>query len=143
MSKVISSLKAMQRMERLATNVYRYQSGAFKGETANTLRKAWENEGEHAATLAGVIRQKNGQPFALGFLFAFAGGTAGVFTRLIPKKTLFSIDKYIERKAVEDYTRFAAEVPFDKETLELLNRIISDEKRHIENWNDAIEKLKK
>ena len=133
----------MQRMERLATNVYRYQSGAFKGETADTIRKACENEREHATTLAGVIRQKNGRPFVLGFLFAFAGAAAGIFTRLLKKKTLFSVDKYIERKAVEDYTKFVNTISFDRETRELLNRIISDEKRHIANWNASIEALKK
>lgn len=142
MDKTISSLKVMQRMERLATNVYKYQISSFKGETSDKLQKAFENEKEHAATLAETLRKHNGTPSAVGFLFAFAGGTAGVFTRLIGKKNLLAIDAWIEKMAVKDYTKFVNTVTFDQETLALLNRIIEDEKRHIENWSASIGALK-
>jgi demethoxyubiquinone hydroxylase (CLK1/Coq7/Cat5 family) len=143
MDKTISSLKVMQRMERLAANVYKYQKGGFKGETSGKMQKAFENEKEHAGTLAETIRKHNGSPSAAGFLFGFAGGTAGVFTRLIGKKNLLAIDTWIEEMAVKDYTKFVNTVTFNQETLALLNRIIEDEKRHIENWGASIEALKK
>jgi demethoxyubiquinone hydroxylase (CLK1/Coq7/Cat5 family) len=143
MEKTISALKVMQRMERLATNVYRQQISGFKGEIADKLQKACENETEHAATLAETLRKNQSSPQAIGFLFAMAGGIAGLFTLIIGKKNLFSIDTYIEKKAVEDYNKFIANTKFDPETVALLNRIVGDEKRHIENWTGAREALKK
>jgi demethoxyubiquinone hydroxylase (CLK1/Coq7/Cat5 family) len=142
MNEVLSSLKVMQRMERLATNVYKQQIRGFKGETLVKLQKAYENEKEHAATLAETIRKHQGSPSKAGFLFSFAGGTAGVITLLLGKKNLFKIDTYIEEMAVKDYTKFVTQITYDKDTTTLLNRIIGDEKRHIENWGDAIKSLK-
>jgi demethoxyubiquinone hydroxylase (CLK1/Coq7/Cat5 family) len=143
MEKTVSALKVMQRMERLATNVYRQQIRGFKGEMADTLQKACDNEREHAGTLAGEIRKKGSQPQPIGFLFGMAGGIAGLFTLIIGKKALFNVDTYIEKKAVEDYNKFVANVKFDPETVALLNRIIGDEQRHISNWTGAREALKR
>ena len=143
MEKTIRALKVMQRMERLATNVYKQQIRGFKGETADTLRKAFENEKEHAGTLAEKLKQLHSAPQAIGFLFSTAGGIAGLFTLVIGKSNLFSIDTYIEKKAVEDYNKFVTNVEFDRETAILLNRIIEDEKRHIDNWTSAKAALKK
>ena len=54
LSTVLSSLKVMQRMERLATNVYKNQVRGFDGnEIALKLQKAYEKEKQHAETLAG------------------------------------------------------------------------------------------
>jgi demethoxyubiquinone hydroxylase (CLK1/Coq7/Cat5 family) len=129
MDKTTSSLKVMQRMERLATNVYRYQIHGFKGAMADTLQKAYENEKEHAATLSETLRKHRSSPQAIGLFFAMAGGIAGLFTRIVSKRTLFSIDTYVEKKAVEDYTKFITAIKYNQETIALLNRIIEDEKR--------------
>lgn len=134
----------MQRMERLATNVYKYQIRGFKGtNTATTLHDAYKNEKEHAGTLAKVIRGQKGSPSAAGFLFALAGATAGVFTQILGKKNLLKIDTFIEEMAVKDYTKFVTQITYDKDTAALLKRIIEDEKRHVANWSAAIKALKK
>jgi demethoxyubiquinone hydroxylase (CLK1/Coq7/Cat5 family) len=144
MNKIISSLKQMQRMERLAANVYKQQIRAFKGtDIHKTMQDAFENEKEHAGTLAQAISRHNASPSAIGFLFGFAGGMAGLVTPLLGKKTLFSIDSYIERMAVRDYKKFMESNKYDLETVTLLIRIIEDEKRHIENWNAAAGALKR
>ena len=144
MDNIISSLKQMQRMERLATNVYKQQIRAFKGtDTGKTMQAAFENEREHAGTLAKTLSRLDSSPSAAGFLFAFAGGVAGFVTPLLGKKTLFSIDGYIERMAVRDYKKFMEKNKYDLETITLLIRIIDEEKRHIENWRIAAETLKK
>jgi demethoxyubiquinone hydroxylase (CLK1/Coq7/Cat5 family) len=144
MDKIITSLKQMQRMERLATNVYKQQIRAFKGTSiGKTMQAAFENEKEHAGTLAKSLSRLNSSPSSIGFLFALAGGVAGFVTPLLGKKTLFSIDGYIERMAVRDYKKFMENNKYDLEITTLLIRIIDDEKRHIENWRIASETLKK
>jgi rubrerythrin len=141
---VIRSLKTMQRMERLATNVYKYQIRGFKGtNTATKLHDAYKNEKEHAGTLAKVIRGQKSSPSAAGFLFGLAGGIAGFFTLLIGKKNLFKIDTYIEEMAVKDYTKFVTQITCDNDTAALFQRIIGDEKRHVANWNAAVKVQKK
>jgi len=141
MNEVLSSLKVMQRMERLATNVYKYQISAFKGDIADKLNKACENEREHAQTLAKLITVMNGHPPWIGMFFGFAGGVAGIATRIIGKTSLFKMDIYIERKAVEDYTKFMRKIKYPEDTAALLTRIIDDEKRHVENWTAAVTTL--
>ena len=143
MSEVISSLKVMQRMERLATNVYKYQIRSFKGsDTADKLNKAYENEQEHARTLAKLITVMKGRPPWIGVFFGFAGGAAGIATLLIGKISLLKIDIYIERKAVEDYTKFMNKIKYPEDTVALLTRIVDEEKRHVEAWTSAVNALK-
>ncbi|OGN90980.1 MAG: hypothetical protein A2Z70_02025 [Chloroflexi bacterium RBG_13_48_17] len=138
------SLKVMQRMERLATNVYKQQVCAFKGnEISDKLQKAYENEKEHAETLKEIIFRQNSAPSLLGIFFGFAGAVAGIITLCLGKILLLKIDIFIECKAVEDYTKFISQIDYDAETLSLLNRIIDDEKRHVSTWNASIKALKK
>ena len=144
MSTVLGSLKVMQRMERLATNVYKQQIRAFRGnEISDKLQKAYENEKEHAETLTKVIFQQNGHPSRIGILFGFAGSIIGKITSCLGKKLLLKIDTWIERMAVQDYTKFIDKLSYDTEILSLLTRIIDDEKRHIETWEASIKTLKK
>ena len=144
MTDILGSLRFMQQMERLATNMYKQQVPAFKGsETASILRKAQENEKEHIEILTKDITRQNGNPSWIGLLFGFAGGTAGLLTRFAGKKFLLKADTWIERMAVRDYTRFLEKVNFDTDSKALLARIIEDEKRHIKNWSDSINALKK
>jgi rubrerythrin len=144
MSEVLSSLKVMQRMERLAANVYKHQIPAFKRkDTAEKLDNAYENEKEHAQTLAKLITVLKGRPSRMGVFFGLAGGIAGVFTLILSKKMLFKIDIYIERKAVEDYTKFVNRIMYPEDTAALLTRIINDEKRHVQAWTDSIGTLKR
>ena len=134
----------MQRMERLAANVYKNQVRGFGGnEIALKLQKAYENEKEHAETLAKVISKLNGRTSRIDIFFGLASTIAGMATLLLGKISLLKIDTWIERRAVQDYSSFVSRINYSPETLNLLNRIIDDEKRHIENWQDSIEILKK
>ena len=75
--------------------------------------------------------------------FGLAGGIAGVLTLILSKKMLLKIDIYIERKAIEDYTKFVNRIKYPEDTAALLTRIINDEKRHVQTWADSIVTLKK
>lgn len=144
MSAIINSLKTMQRMERLATNIYKQQIRAFSGnEISGKLQNACENEREHAETLAKIIVKLNGSPSKTGILFGFAGSAAGIITSLTGKIFLLRVDAWIEEKAVQDYSKFVSKLHYDTETLNSLSKIIDDEKRHIETWVAEIKTLSK
>jgi demethoxyubiquinone hydroxylase (CLK1/Coq7/Cat5 family) len=138
MSTIVNSLKLMQRMERLATNIYKQQIRAFGGnEISGKLKTAYENEKEHAETLAKIIVKQSGSPSKIGTFFGFAGSVAGFITPILGKRTLLGIDTWIEEKAVQDYSKFVNKLHYDTEIMQILSRIIDDEKRHIETWNAA------
>ena len=51
-------------------------------------------------------------------------------------------DVWIERMAVKHYTQFLNEVAFDDESKALIGKIVRDEERHIETWQDCVSMLR-
>ncbi len=71
-----------------------------------------------------------------------AGTLLGFATILLGKVFLLKVDLFIERRAVRDYGNFLRKVDFDEKSVALINKIVGDEKRHIETWNNSIKILK-
>ena len=143
MAEVLDSLRFMHNMERFATQIYHKQFRAFRGlEIADRLVAAANNEQEHQDILRKRIIELKGTPSMIGFLFHIAGAVLGFCVTLFGKRFILKTDIWIERKAVSDYGKFLRNVNFDNESVELINRIINDEKKHIETWENAIRTLK-
>jgi len=133
----------MQNMEQFATAVYRAQMSAFidKG-TLDRLRAATANEQQHADDLSARLGKLGGRSSRLGLLFRIAGTLLGAVTTLPGKALLFKADIRVEKRAIRDYGQYLEKVGFDTETVELLHRIIEDEKRHVATWQSSVERLK-
>ena len=143
MSRVMRSLRWMQNMERFATDNYRAQTRAFTDkESADKLRAATANERQHADDLTACLERLGGGPSPLGPLFRMTGTLLGVITTLLGKTLLFKGDVWIEKRAIRDYGRYLERVGFDGETVDMLRRIIEDEKRHVATWQSCIGNLK-
>ncbi len=143
MATVISSLKFMYNMERFATEIYQTQRRAFaKIEIADKLRAAAENEQQHTNNLQGHILEVNGTPSRLGFLFQIAGRILGLATRSLGKLLILKTDIWVEKRAIRDYRRFLKRVEFDEKSVRLIERIIIDEERHVDTWENSIKILK-
>ena len=143
MSKVLRSLQRIQNMERFATRIYRTRTRVFADkESMDKLRAAIANEQEHADSLAACLERLGGRTSPLGFLFPIAGVFLGFITTLMGKALLFKAAVWIEERAVKDYGLYLKRVKFDSETVDLLQRIIEDEKRHITTWQSCLEALK-
>ena len=138
MSKVTHGLNFMYCMEGLATQVYAAQKGSFKdSEMAGKLKAAEENERQHIKNLRARLTQLKGTPSVFAFLFSTAGGIFGFLTRATGKANIMKADIWIEQKAISDYKKYLKKVQFDTTTIELLNKIIADEERHVESWTTA------
>jgi rubrerythrin len=138
MHKTILSLNFMHCMERLATQIYRTQIGAFpQTELGRQLDEAAGNEQEHVRILRAQIHKLGGGVYPLGALFQFAGVILGRITRLSGRRNLLGADIFVEIRAAKDYRSFLHAVRFDAETAALLRQIIGDEERHILNWRRA------
>jgi len=140
MSKVFLSLNFMHCMERFATQIYRTQKGAFGDiQIVQQLIDASENERTHVQKLRTQIKKLNGKIYPLGWLFQLVGIILGFITRLCSKRNLFKADTFVEMRAVKDYNGFLKNIPFDKDTVDIIRVIITDEEVHIVNWKKASE----
>jgi bacterioferritin len=139
----LNSLKFMYNMERFATEIYQTQRRAFaKTEIADKLRAATENEQQHANNLQGRILELNGNPSRLGFLLQIAGSILGLVTRSLGRLFMLKTDIWIEKRAIKDYRSFLKSVGFDEKSVGLIERIIIDEERHVDTWENSIKILK-
>ena len=137
------SLRWMQNMEQFATAIYRAQTSAFTDKgTIDRLRAAAANEQEHADDLASCLGRLGVGPSRLGPLFRVAGTSLGVFTTFLGKALLLKANVRVEKRAIRDYGQYLQRVAFDGETVDLLHRIIEDEKRHVATWQSCIRGLK-
>ena len=143
MSTAINSLNFMYNMERFATEIYRIQNRAFKeNEIKDKLNAATENERQHAVSLKARSMELKGNPSRLGFLFQTAGCFLGFMAIILGKKFTLRADIWIEKRAIRDYGKYLKNVEFDEESISLIKRIIIDEERHVETWQNCIKTLK-
>ena len=143
MARVINSLKFMYNMERFATEIYRTQRSAFdEQEIADKLKAATDNEQQHADSLHERILQLSGTPSHVGLLFQIAGRLLGVATRSLGRIFILKTDIRVEKRAIKDYRSFLNKVELDENSVALIERIIADEERHVETWENSIEILK-
>jgi bacterioferritin len=109
---------------------------------ADKLRAAAENEQQHTNNLQGRILELNGNPSRLGFLFQIVGSILGLVTRSLGRLFMLKTDIWIEKRAIKDYRSFLKSVGFDEKSVGLIDRIIIDEERHVDTWENSIKILK-
>ena len=143
MVRPVSLLKFMYNMERFATQIYRTQRKAFTdADIVGKLVAAAENEQQHADDLHKRVLALGGTPSRLGFLFRLAGKLTGLLTRGLGKRSIPKADIWVERRAIRDYRSFLNRARFDDESVALIERIISDEKWHVDTWEGLAKTLK-
>ncbi|MFC2005609.1 ferritin-like domain-containing protein [Chloroflexota bacterium] len=143
MNKEVYALKFMYNMERFATQIYLTQCRAFSGsEIKGKLEKASINERQHVEYLQKRIIELNSIPSRLGFLFQSTGILMGFMTMCLGRLFILKADSWIEKRAIKDYGSFIKTLNFDSETESLLKKIIADEEKHVETWQNSIKELK-
>ena len=143
MNKEVCALKFMYNMERFATQIYLTQCRAFAGsEIEDKLKKASVNERQHVDYLRKRVIELGGAPSRLGFLFQLAGILMGVITMCLGRLFILKADTWVEKRAIKDYGSFIKRLNFDSETENLLKKIIADEEKHVETWQNSIKVLK-
>lgn len=142
MNRVINSLKFMYNMERFATQIYRTQRGAFTAEEIiKRLEAAADNEQQHVDNLQERILDLHGTPSYIGFVFQIAGRILGLAARGLGKLFILKTDIWIEKRAIKDYRNFLNKIDFDEKSVALIERIIVDEQRHVDTWENSVKIL--
>jgi len=54
---------------------------------------------------------------------------------------ILKVDIWIEKRAIIDYGNFLRKLELDEGTVDLIKRIIIDEERHVDTWQDCIKIL--
>lgn len=108
----------------------------------NMLTAAAAYEQQHVDNLNSHIKDLGGSPSRIGFLFQTAGATFGFLVTLAGKVFVLQTDVWIEKRAVRDYGSYMKIIQFDEDTVGLVQRIVSDEERHIATWRDSIAQIK-
>ena len=143
MNKEVCALKFMYNMERFATQIYLTQCRAFAGsEIEDKLNKASVNERQHVEYLQKRIIELYGIPSRFGFLFQLAGILMGVITLCLGRLFILKADTWVEKRAIKDYGSFIKKLNFNSETESLLKKLISDEEKHVETWQNSVKVLK-
>jgi len=144
MNQVMKALRKMHNMERLATEIYRMQTGAFSDEKelADRLHAAMLNEQEHIDNLKARIEDLGGSTSALGVAFQMAGKIMGRVPTLLGKNSVFKTDIWIEEKAIQDYGAFLQKLDFDAKSRDVIEQNTQDERVHVRRWKESIEILK-
>ncbi len=134
MNEAMKALRKMHNLERLATEVYRVQTGAFREEEeiADRLQAAMLNQQEHIDHLKARIDELGGSVSPLGMT-----------TRLLGKNCVLRTDIRIEEKAIKDCSAFLDRVDFDAKSRALIEKNTEDERLHVRRWQDSIEILKR
>jgi demethoxyubiquinone hydroxylase (CLK1/Coq7/Cat5 family) len=143
MSAATSALKMMYNMERLATALYKAQPRAFhEEETLKRLAAAAANEQQHVDNLSSRIIELGGSPSRVGFLFQTAGAIFGFLVTFAGRVIALRTNVWIEKRAIRDYGSYMQRLKFDEDTVGLLQRIVTDEERHVATWQDSIARIK-
>lgn len=145
MNEAMKALRKMHNLDRLATEIYRVQTGAFREEEeiADRLQAAMLNEQEHIDDLRARIDELGGSASLPGLAFRVAGKTLGMTTRLLGENCVLRTDIRIEEKAIKDYSTFLERVDFDAKSRDLIVKNTEDESLHVRRWRDSIEILKR
>ena len=143
MNDVIKSLRKMHSIERFATEIYRAQLWIFSQELlVKRLKDAGDNEQEHIETLYARITALGGEKSCLSWSFKLAGKILGFCTTLCGKRFVFKFDIAVEKKAVQDYTKYLNTVKYDDVSRKTIEKNLEDEKSHIKRWEDSLLVLK-
>jgi demethoxyubiquinone hydroxylase (CLK1/Coq7/Cat5 family) len=143
MNKEVYALKFMYNMERFATQIYLTQRRAFAGsEIKDKLEKASTNERQHVEYLQKRVIELNEVPSRFGFLFQLVGILMGLITMCLGRLFILKADTWVEKRAIKDYGSFIKKLNFDRETESLLKKIIKDEEKHVETWQNSVKVLR-
>ena len=82
-----------------------------------------------------------GKRSRLGFLFQTAGCFTGFMAGILGRKFALKADIRIEKRAIKDYGNYLQNIEFDDESISLIKRIIADEERHVETWQNVLKTL--
>lgn len=132
----------MHRFETAAAEIYKRQVGVFSriGKKDECIT-AYQNERNHKEEIKRKILERGSTPSLFSYLFFIGGFFLGLFSSLLGIEKVLQMNINLEQKAVLDYEKSLNTVPFEPGTKALVEKILLDEKRHIELWKRLIQEL--
>jgi demethoxyubiquinone hydroxylase (CLK1/Coq7/Cat5 family) len=133
------TLRATNRLETMAVQVYRAQWSAEPTELNRQLVAAMDNELTHQADSLSRLMEYGGRPMLLRAPFYVVGWVLGRVSRMLGLRAMLRLGAWVEAKAIDHYAHLTAAVDWDPATHDLLVGMWNDEKCHHRRWTYLLE----
>lgn len=128
------TLRATNRLETMAVQVYRAQWTAKPTELNRQLIAAMDNELTHQADSLSRLMEFGGRPTVLRLPFYIVGWVMGRVSRMLGLGAMMRLGAWVEKKAMAHYEHLTAAMQWDSETCQMLMGMWDDEKCHHCRW---------
>ena len=132
--KIRKALHALHTLEIMAVNIYRMQIGRFDKKLNTALIAGMANEMGHARDFSVKLYEYGMRPFIFRWTHWMAGCMIGLFARITGRNQALKVDIWVEEKACRHYKELIESLPWDDQSLKILNKDLADEAHHIKVW---------
>lgn len=129
-----SVLRATNRLETMAVQVYRAQWTPRPTELNRQLIAAMDNELIHQADSLSRLMEFGGRPTLMRLPYYVVGWLMGRVSRMFGLGAMMRLGAWVEAKAVKHYRHLSEACRWDADTYEMLVRMGEDEKLHKARW---------
>jgi len=133
------TLRATNRLETMAVQVYRAQWSPEPTELNRQLIAAMDNELTHQADSLSRLMEYGGRPMLMRGPFYVVGWVLGRVSRMLGLRAMLRLGAWVEAKAIDHYAHLTAAVDWDPATHDLLVGMWNDEKCHLRRWTHLLE----
>jgi ubiquinone biosynthesis monooxygenase Coq7 len=136
LAEIQKELRRLHAFEVMAVNIYRMQISSKMGELDCLLIKAMGNEMTHVQDYQIKLYEYDSKPSPIRWIAGLAGIFIGLVSSLGGGKAILKSGIWLEERAVEHYEKVIKNVPWDKDTLAVIENNLSDEYHHINTWQN-------
>jgi demethoxyubiquinone hydroxylase (CLK1/Coq7/Cat5 family) len=141
LAEIQKELRRLHAFEVMAVNIYRMQIKKNTSDLACKLIKGMGNEMTHVQDFQIKLYEYNSKPSPLRWVAGLAGIIIGLASSLGGEKAIVKSGIWLEERAVEHYEKVIKNVPWDKDTLAVIEKNLSDECHHINTWRNYLENM--
>ena len=132
-------LLTLHTLELMAMTIYKFQITAERSEMNRQLIAAMCNEMGHYQDFQIKLYEYGFKPSKLRWAYWLVGFAFGFGSRLLGKRAILKTGVWVESKAVSHYGHLLAEIDWDAETRQIIEKNAADEDGHIHRWKGLLQ----
>lgn len=141
LAEIQKELRRLHAFEVMAVNIYRMQISKNTSDLNCKLIKGMGNEMTHVQDFQIKLYEYGSKPSPLRWITGLAGIFIGLGSLLGGEKTIVKSGIWLETRAVEHYEKIIKNVPWDEDTLAIIEKNLSDECYHINTWRKYLKNI--
>jgi ubiquinone biosynthesis monooxygenase Coq7 len=141
LAEIRKGLRTLHTFEVMAVNIYRMQIRSKQDRLDCELIKAMGNEMTHVQDFQIKLYEYGSKASPIRWIMGLAGIFIGLASSLGGAKSIAKTGIWVEAKAVGHYQKLIKSVPWDKDTLAVIEKDLSDEYHHIDTWQEYLKNI--